>query len=130
MLKKTQEKRRGLLSKLGKSFNAYNRDAKEPLANIVVVINGMAAFYELFQSFEERLTSLSRDANRYGIYFIVTAESAATLRMRLKNNFKQNLVLHFSEPGDYTSVLGPVRGIYLPTTYGRGLVQKDGSIFE
>ncbi len=130
LLEKEMARRKKLLSVSSTTFHVYNKDASEPLASTVVIMNNMAAFYELYPKLEERLTSLTREANRYGIYFIVTADAFSTLRMRLKNNFKQSIILSFTEPTDYISVLGPLRGMHIPKGYGRGLVKRDDTVYE
>jgi len=123
------EQRKKVLSASGKSLVDYNHDTAQPLASTLVVINDILAFYELFPKLEERLTSLTREANRYGIYFMLTSSQANGVRMRLRSNFKQNLVLMFNDPSDYMSLFGSMRGIPIPTSYARGLVSR-GAVYE
>ena len=132
MLRKETDRRKKALSISGKNFAAHNAkasSARDTFANIVVVLNDILAFYELYPKLEESIITLSREANRYGIYFVITANQANAVRLRLRTNFKQYLVLQFNDQTDYSAIFGTLRGIPIPTGYGRGLVSRDG-IFE
>ena len=72
---------------------------------------------------------LTRDCLKYGVVFIISTNGPNTVRYRLKQNFKQNIVLQFNDPTDYGSILPGVRKKEPSKIYGRGLVSLDG-IYE
>jgi S-DNA-T family DNA segregation ATPase FtsK/SpoIIIE len=111
-------------------LGAYNRHAPEVLPSIVVVLNDVAAFYELYPALETRIVTLTRDGSRLGIHFVVTASSAASVRMRLRSNFRQLYALPLNDENDYSAVLGSIRGTIPPKTYARGLVVSGKKLLE
>ncbi len=69
------------------------------------------------------------DCLKYGVVFIFSTNGPNTVRYRLRQNFKQNVVLQFNDPMDYSSVIPGVRKKEPSKAYGRGLILLD-SIFE
>ena len=125
-------RRRKLFAEAG-GLSAYNAQASEDdrVPHMVVVIGNMAAFNELYgANYEERLVSVTRDAPRYGIHFIITASAATTPRMRLKANFGANLITAFNDPNDYVTMLGSMAGIVAPRQDKRGLMKIEKTVFE
>lgn len=96
---------------------------------IVVVINNIETFMDTFPTYEETLVQLTRDCLKYGVVFILSTSSPNSIRYKLKQNFKQNLVLQFNDSSDYMSVLPGVRKKEPSKAYGRGLVDLD-NIYE
>ena len=72
---------------------------------------------------------MTRDCLKYGVVFIFSTNGPNTVRYRLRQNFKQNVVLQFNDPMDYSSVIPGVRKKEPSKAYGRGLILLD-SIFE
>jgi S-DNA-T family DNA segregation ATPase FtsK/SpoIIIE len=72
---------------------------------------------------------MTRDCLKYGVVFIFSTNGPNTVRYRLRQNFKQNVVLQFNDPMDYASVIPGVRKKEPSKAFGRGLILLD-SIFE
>ena len=96
---------------------------------LIVIINNYDSYVESYEDHEEDFNILTREGAKYGIVFIVTANNTNTLRYKLRQNFKQNIVLQFNDTGDYSSILGNVQKKYPSKIYGRGLVSRD-DIYE
>ena len=126
------ERRRKLFSAFGGDIDLYNRscDPEERVPRMVVALANLAAFYELYGDFEDRLNAITRDAPRYGIYFFVTASAVMTPRMRLKANFSVDFVTAFNDPGDYSTLFGSMHGVVPPHNDKRGLVKVGKAIRE
>ncbi|MGI6216402.1 MAG: type VII secretion protein EssC [Coriobacteriales bacterium] len=124
------EVRRKLFAESGGGIDSYNATAEKPVPHIVVLLANMAAFNELYEDFTEQLISITRDAPRYGIHFIVTASAATVPRMRLKTNFGLDVVTAFNDANDYVTILGSMTGIVAPKSDKRGLVKVGKKIFE
>lgn len=96
---------------------------------IVIVINNIEAFMESYNEYEELLGQLTRDCLKYGVVFVCSTNGPNTIRYRLRQNFRQNLVLQFNDPSDYGSVIPGVRKKEPSKAYGRGLILLD-AIYE
>ena len=96
---------------------------------IIIMINNVEAFIETYSDYEELIGQMTRDCLKYGVVFIFSTNGPNTVRYRLRQNFKQNVVLQFNDPMDYSSVIPGVRKKEPSKAYGRGLISLD-SIFE
>ena len=119
------EERKKLFVDYNGDYNFYCTHSGKTLPTIVVVINNYDSYYELYEDYDEQLSQLTREGAKYGIIFIVTSNNVNSIRYRLKQNFKQNVVLQFNDTGDYSSILGNIDKKYPSKIYGRGLIQLD-----
>lgn len=125
MLLKTLGKRKKLLSEYGGNLIHYNAQAAEPEANIVVVINNYAAFSELFDEKSAEMLLLAREGTKYGIYFVLTCTGVNSVRLNLRQNFKQVYCLRLNQDEDYSSVVGKTNGVYPEPYAGRGIYRRS-----
>lgn len=128
-LGKEFEERKKLLSEGAGDFVAYNRDAEDKRANILVIINNYANFSESYDGYEERLNSITRECTKYGIYFIITVNNTGTVRYKLAQNFTQSYVMQLNDKTDYYNVLGNTGGVFPAAVKGRGILRRD-NVFE
>jgi S-DNA-T family DNA segregation ATPase FtsK/SpoIIIE len=84
---------------------------------------------ENFPDIEETLVSFSRDGERYGIVFIISATNMSSVYSILRRNFHQQLVLDMKDIGDYIDILGKIGNVYPAGFDGRGLF-KDDIVYE
>lgn len=116
--------RREKLSEYGGGFAEYRlRNGDMPA--ITVVLSNYGAFKETYDEYEPTVEMLSRDGQKLGIFFIITALSPVFLKYKLTQSFKQKITMHL-EDGAYNSVVGTTDKI--PSAYrGRGLamIEKD-----
>ena len=125
MLSDEIARRKKQLSNYGGDFQTYNRLSEDGLPSIVVVIHNYAAFSEMYESYEETISFLTREGTKYGVYFIVTAANTGAIRYRLLQNFKQTYVLQLNDTTEYSGVLGNVDGVYPSKHKGRGIFKSD-----
>ena len=112
------------------SFNFYNEHSNKKVPMIAIIINNYDAFSETYIQYEEEIQQLSREGEKYGIIFILTSNSTTAVRYRLRQNFKQNLVLQFNDSSDYTDIL-QIRTRKEPSkVFGRGLIEMDNNVYE
>ena len=77
---------------------------------------------------DEELASITRDGQRYGVFFLIAASNDHSIRIKLKQNFSTTLTLRFNDPTDYGMILGRVR--VMPKDFpGRG-VFKEKNAYE
>ena len=123
------EERKKIFVDYNGSYDFYINHGGKQLPLIVVVINNVEAFIETYPDYEELLGQITRDCLKYGVVFIFSTNGPNTVRYRLRQNFKQNVVLQFNDAMDYASVIPGVRKKEPSKAYGRGLIALD-SIFE
>ncbi len=119
------ENRKKLFVDYNGDFDFYCKHSGKTLPTIIIVINNYDAYSETYEDYDEIFTTLTREANKYGIIFVVTASTTNSLRYRLRQNFKQNIVLQFNDQSDYSTILGNINKKYPSKIYGRGLVNLD-----
>lgn len=121
------KKRKKKLSLLGLDYTSYTQKYGESsdMPAIVIVIHNFTAFAELYGDNEDDIIYLSREGSKYGVYFILTAQAANGIRLRITQNFKQHLVLQQNDDSDYSAILGKTEGLFPAKIKGRGLVKTD-----
>ena len=129
MLKEEIEKRKKVFSEYGGSYEAYVKTSGNIIPTIIVMINLYEAFEEIYPDFENDFNSLTREGLKYGIVFIISTSGVNFIRYKLKQNFKQNLVLQLNDENDYADIIGNTHGLYPSKIKGRGLV-KFKEIYE
>lgn len=129
MLKTTIEIRKNLFTEYNGDYSYYCKNSGNILPTIVVIVNNYEAFSETYNDYDEILLQLTREGTKYGIVFILTTNGVNSIRYRLSQNFKQNLVLQLNDEMDYTSVFGNIHGKYPSQIVGRGLVKLD-NVYE
>ena len=123
------DERRKILVDYNGSYDFYINHGGKQIPFIVVMINNVEAFLETYNDYEEIIGQMTRDCLKYGVCFILSTNGPNTVRYRIRQNFKQNLVLQFNDPMDYASVIPGVRKKEPSKVYGRGLILLD-SIYE
>ncbi len=128
MLDEELNYRKQLFASYGGSFASYIKKGKY-LANYVVILNNFEAFSENYEDFVDILNQYSREAFKYGIFFLVTASNENAVRIRTKQNFSLIYALEQNDESDFSAILGNCRGKMPAKIKGRGLFKKN-SIYE
>ena len=124
MLENELDLRKNKFANYGGNYQTYIEKSNEKMPNIVVVINNYEAFVETYEDIVEEVNQLSREAFKYGVYFVVTATSENSIRTRTRQNFALTYVLQQNSESDYMGLLGNVRGKIPGKNKGRGLLKK------
>ena len=123
------EERKKIFVDYNGSYDFYIHHGGKQIPLITIVINNVEAFIETYNDYEDTLNQMTRDCLKYGVIFIFTTNGPNTVRYRLRQNFKQSVVLQFNDPMDYSSVIPGVRKKEPSKVFGRGLILLDG-IYE
>ncbi len=123
------EDRKKLFVDYNGSYDFYINHGGKQIPLIVIVINNVEAFLETYPDYEELMNQLTRECLKYGVVFIFSTNGTNTVRYRLRQNFKQNVVLQFNDSSDYSSILAGVRKKEPSKVFGRGLISLD-NIYE
>ena len=102
----------------------YINNSDEKLPNIVIIFNMFDVFSDLNDELVEEIADLTRDATKFGIYFILTTQSVNGIRSKITQNFKRIITLQLNDEMDYKSLMGQ-SGIKPSKAFGRGLVKLD-----
>ncbi len=129
MLNEELIKRKKLFANYGGNYNNYIKSKAGVLPNYVVIINNFESFMENYEESVEELNQLSREAFKYGIFFVITASNDNSIRLRTRQNFALVYALQQNSEMDYMNILGNVRGRVPAKFKGRGLFRK-GNIYE
>lgn len=129
LIQQIVDERKKLFVDYNGSYDFYINHGGKQIPMVVVIINNVEAFLESYNDYEELLGQLTRDCLKYGVVFIFSTNGPNTVRYRLRQNFRQNLVLQFNDPTDYSSVLPGVRKKEPSKAFGRGLISLD-NIYE
>ncbi|BDR52711.1 type VII secretion protein EssC [Bombiscardovia nodaiensis] len=128
MLVQQMVDRRRKLSSYGGSYSRYVVE-HDDMPSVLLLVNGIAVFEELYESLEQQLLQISRDGLRVGIYVVLVAGSPNDVHMRLKTNFKQNFACGLSDRSAYMDVFGSMHNMVPPSGYARGLVKFGEELF-
>ena len=129
-ISKELERRKKLFADYNGSYNIYIKNSGKTLPRLLVFINNYESLYENYEDYVDVIASLSREGDKYGISFIITATGANSVRGKTAQNFNHQFCLQFNDPSDYMSILGLTHGMVPSEIDGRGLVKLDGTIFE
>ena len=129
MIISMMEQRRKLFAEFGGDFISYCKTSGKVVPNVIVVINGFELYNENYgdETFET-LATITRECQKYGIYFIMSCSSSNGIRSKLAQYLPNHLVLQMNDEYDYSSLLGRTK--LRPARFnGRGLV-KLNDIYE
>ena len=91
----------------------------------MVVINGFELFSENHgDELLDSMVTITRDCQKYGIYFVLTSSSVNGIRSKLAQYLPNHLVLQMNDKYDYSSLLSRTK-LEPASVLGRGLVKLD-----
>lgn len=129
MLSLEVSRRRRSFAECGGDYASYCKSSGKKLPRILVALHNYAVFAEQFEQLEDMVLQLTRDGEKYGLYFMVTAQTSNSVRYRLMQNFKQIFTLQFVDSVEYSILLGSGRNTVPSKAPGRGLVKRD-AVYE
>lgn len=121
--------RRSILASYGGSFTRYLQ-AGGTMPAVLVMVNDIAAFMEAYPKQEDAIVRFVREAGRNGIYLIMTADGTSSVRVRMRQSFRQVFAVNLADTSDYSMIFGSMHGVVEPNGFGRGLVKTEEGILE
>lgn len=128
MIRDIIKERKKIFSEYGGEYNNYIKNSGNTLPLIGVVINNYDSFIESNSLIEDLLIQYCRDGQRYGIFFIITANSDGSIRRKIKQSFNTIISLRLNDITDYSSIYGKVKNPP-KDILGRGLFKSE-DIYE
>ena len=123
------ENRKSLFLNYAGSIVEYEKATGKVVPSVIIMINGFDSFQEVYPDYAELLVKYTREATRFGIYFMLTASGTNSVRFKLSQNFKLILGLELNDKSDYYSILGKT-SITPSHAVGRGLIKINDNIYE
>lgn len=111
------------------TFSEYIKKHRIPL--IAIIIDNYAVFAEHFPKEFERMVKLFSNCVRYGIQFIVTANSDKDISSRIKRNINNCIALQLKERNEYRELYNNRPVSFMPSAAkGRGMFDAGDKILE
>ena len=129
LLNSMLETRKQLFVDYNGEYEYYCKKSGNILPAVVVIINNFESYVENYTDYDDNLSILTREGAKVGIYFILTASNANTVKSKIRQNFSQDFVLQMNNEMDYSSILGSVGKNYPSKIFGRGIIKMD-SVYE
>lgn len=129
MLQNEITERKKLFADSDGSYESYCRTTGNSLPQIIVIIRNYAAFAEQFELLDEKLIQITRECCKYGIYFLITANAANTVRYRVSQNFANVYALQLNDNADFIGLFGGTGGVFPSKIKGRGIF-KSTQVYE
>src|SRR5699024_7452679 len=124
------EQRKKKISSYGGNYRLYQKNSGQKLESILLIIHNFAVFREISYDVIKAVEKLVREGTAYGIYLILTADSAKGIPMNIRMDFKQVYTLQQNNIDNYMDILGKKPDI-LPAPYiGRGIFMRDFITYE
>ncbi len=121
--------RKKMFADYGGDYISYSKATGKVLPNIVVIINGFELYNENYgDATFDLLATITRDCQKYGVYFIMTSTTSNGIRSRLSQYLPNHLVFQMNDKYDYSSLLARTK-LEPADIPGRGLVKLD-SVYE
>jgi DNA segregation ATPase FtsK/SpoIIIE, S-DNA-T family len=131
LIKEEIEKRKKILINYGGNYNNYIEDSNNNLPIICIILNNYDSIYEGNQNLYDDLPELVRDSERYGIIFIISANSVNSVPTKTAQNFNNIYAFHLKDKTDYSTVFSNRVSIAPRDIFGRGLFKgQDNTIHE
>lgn len=122
------EFRRETLTRSGGDFSDYFTK-NEDLPAIHLIIANYGAFQEAYGTYEDFITTLSRDGSKCGIFLIMTVLSVSGVKYRIAQNFSNVFSLNLID-GAYSSIFGSRDRLVPGKSKGRGLCEFNDTLYE
>ncbi len=125
-----EQRKKKLLSIGVSSFQAYQEGGYGDMPQIMVLLDGFAAFHELYgETYEPDLQHICRDGLAYGISVIITNTQTGGFGYKFLTFFSERFAFACNDPGEYSNVFAHCR-MELPNVRGRLLCQASDTIME
>lgn len=125
MISYTMESRRKNFAEYGGNYINYCKTSGKVVPNIVIIINGFELFNENYgDQLFDTLVTITRDCQKYGIYFILTSSTVNGVRSKLAQYLPNHLCLQMNDKYDYSTLLSRTK-LEPANILGRGLVKLD-----
>lgn len=130
LMEKELIQRKEKLSVLGlSSLSAYRESGQTDISQIVVMVDNIVTFRELYPDYDDNMQKIVREGNPLGVCVIITTQHSAGLGFRYLSNFSKRFALFCNDSGEYSSTLEQCR-MKLEQIPGRCILENAKEIYE
>lgn len=130
LIKDEIQLRKKILFEYNGDFKIYNEKSPKKLPIKVVIFNNFDSIYEANQNLYDDLPYLVRDSERYGIIFIITANSISSVHSKISQNFPNIITFKLKDESDYRVAFDIHSKLAPKNIFGRGLIKIKDEVFE
>lgn len=111
------------------SFKAYLEAGFEDIPQIILMIDNVTAFQQIYPELAEELLNLCREGITVGITIVIANSQTAGVGYKYLSNFSSRIALYCNDSGEYSSLFDRTR-IEPDSTPGRALIEINHEIKE
>ncbi len=129
MISEKVASRKKLFADYGGDYASYTKATGKILPSVVIIINGFELYNENYgDATFDLLATITRDCQKYGVYFILTSTTSNGVRSRLAQYLPNHLVFQMNDKYDYSSLLSRTK-LEPSNISGRGLAKLE-AVYE
>ena len=129
MISEKVASRKKLFADFGGDYASYLKATGKVLPSIIIIINGFELYNENYgDATFDLLATITRDCQKYGVYFVMTSTTSNGIRSRLSQYLPNHLCFQMNDKYDYSSLLARTK-LEPSNIVGRGLVKLD-TVYE
>lgn len=122
--------RKSVLSGLGiSSYISYKEAGYKDLPQIVICLDNMTAFKEMYSERDEELLNICREGVAVGITVIIANAQTTGIGYKYMTNFSNRISLYCNDSSEYSSLFDRCR-MQPKNVPGRALISIDKTIYE
>lgn len=110
------------------TLKAYMEMTSEKIPAMIVLLDNYEAFNELYADYEPTITTISREGGNYGIFMVITASNANSVKFKITQNIRLMCTLQLNDKYDYVSLVGQTNGLEPEQVKGRGLCKVETAL--
>lgn len=130
MIMEELDRRKDKLSEKGySSFSVYRESGETDMPQIILMLDNMAAFRELFPQYEDAFLRLCREGVAVGISVVVTSTQSNAMGFRMLSNFGKRIALYANDSSVYGHLFDRCK-IKPDNMPGRFLTEIDKEVYE
>ena len=129
LLYNEQNKRKKMFVDYGGDYKNYIKNSGQKLPLKIIIFNGFDNIKDNIQSILDIIPEMTRDSSRYGIVYIITANSKSSASTKLNQNINKVLALKLKDKMEYNDALGGKTRQIPADILGRGML-NNGNIHE
>lgn len=130
MMIKEIELRKSILSELGiSSFISYKEAGYKDMPQIIIFLDNMTAFKELYSDRDEELLNICREGVAVGITVVIANSQTNGIGYKYMTNFANRICLYSNDSSEYSTLFDKCR-MQPKNVPGRGLISINKEIYE
>ena len=123
-------KRRRLFSNYGGQYKNYIKNGENKIPLLVVIINNFDSLKDNYDNLVyDTLPNSTRDSDRYGIVYVITALATNSVRPAISQNFKNFYAFKLKDVYDYRFLFNKKKNLTPRDNIGRGVLD-NGDLHE